>query len=479
MKFTNDIKFNKPPMSNRLLKIVYSGELFKNNSSEVSIVYGFGENWENTTEQKMYKTSYGFCYTILIENYNTFNFCFKNEQNIWDNNNNFNYIAPIEISNNDSIISQVSDQEVNKIVNENIDNIVNAIDIDFSNQENVQTIESKEDSELLDSLVNDLFEEYGFNNTKETNKEISEAPSLSSDIDEKDKIFTKIEEELNNKNKRKEISEEENFKEMSKMFNDLIDELQTPKSIKLDVGNEIENLFNNTFTDDFVTSKNTDENYIPLTDDVNLETEEKNSDITISNEKTEKNIFDFEDLDFDFSIPNNLNVVEKPRDFSDSFYDDQDISTHDYLDFQQIVDSTISDLNKETASVNEAFDEEFKKQSEEFDKAISEYSEYFDSLIEEIISSPTTSLSKSVSNEEVFEKEQNQLVVSQTENTAIAKVNTNTDLSADGVSQEYALYDYKSYSFLYMIKRRFKMLVSTIFNKIPKIFGRQPNIDEK
>lgn len=93
MDFTKDILFDHSPTVNHDLTITYHG--FLNDSENVSIVYGFGENWENTTETNTTKTENGFVAKIKMLDFDTFNFCFKNSNNVWDNNSHCNYISPI------------------------------------------------------------------------------------------------------------------------------------------------------------------------------------------------------------------------------------------------------------------------------------------------------------------------------------------------------------------------------------------------
>ena len=93
MDFTKDILFDYSPTVNHDLTITYHG--FLSDSEKVSIVYGFGENWENTTETSTTKTENGFVAKIKMLDFDTFNFCFKNSNNVWDNNSNCNYISPI------------------------------------------------------------------------------------------------------------------------------------------------------------------------------------------------------------------------------------------------------------------------------------------------------------------------------------------------------------------------------------------------
>ena len=95
MEFTNDIYFDNNLQSGKNAKITYSGELYKNGSELVNLVSGFGGNWDYTSSIPMKKTENGFVAEIEIKDFDTFNFCFSNENNCWDNNNSFNYISPI------------------------------------------------------------------------------------------------------------------------------------------------------------------------------------------------------------------------------------------------------------------------------------------------------------------------------------------------------------------------------------------------
>lgn len=93
MEFTKDIEFNNSPTAEQELILNYHGYL--SNSPELTLVYGFGENWEHTTETPMVKTSSGFSVKINMLDFETFNFCFRNSNQEWDNNGNCNYISSI------------------------------------------------------------------------------------------------------------------------------------------------------------------------------------------------------------------------------------------------------------------------------------------------------------------------------------------------------------------------------------------------
>lgn len=97
MELTKNIFFNTDKlMQNSIVKISYTGKLFEDNSEEVYIHYGFGLNWEHLNEIKMEKTELGFQTELALLDSDTFNFCFRNENNEWDNNNNANYIFELE-----------------------------------------------------------------------------------------------------------------------------------------------------------------------------------------------------------------------------------------------------------------------------------------------------------------------------------------------------------------------------------------------
>ena len=97
MELVKNIFFNTDKLvENTKVKISYIGKLFQDDSEEVFIHYGFGTNWDNLNEIKMEKTELGFQAEIDLISSDSLNFCFRNSQNVWDNNENQNYIFPIE-----------------------------------------------------------------------------------------------------------------------------------------------------------------------------------------------------------------------------------------------------------------------------------------------------------------------------------------------------------------------------------------------
>ncbi len=97
MELVKNIFFNTDKLvENSTVKISYAGKLFQNDSTEVFLHYGFGLNWDNLNEIQMEKTELGFQAEVELASFDTFNFCFRNGNNEWDNHDGQNYIFPIE-----------------------------------------------------------------------------------------------------------------------------------------------------------------------------------------------------------------------------------------------------------------------------------------------------------------------------------------------------------------------------------------------
>lgn len=105
MELLKNIFFNTDKLTqNSTVKISYTGKFFQDQSEEVYIHYGFGLLWENLTEVKMEKTEIGFQAEINLINADTFNFCFRNGNSEWDNNDCANYIFPLEKIETDLVV---------------------------------------------------------------------------------------------------------------------------------------------------------------------------------------------------------------------------------------------------------------------------------------------------------------------------------------------------------------------------------------
>ena len=171
MEVTNDVIFNTNLFQNEKVKLTYKGYLFKANSTEVSIVYGYGDNWENTTEQPMTRTLQGFTTELEIQNFDKINFCFKNSYNEWDNNNYQDYhadilppVLPLESSTTDYSESQEIGLES---INEKatlLDEILSEYTLYFDNREEFNF------QKFVNNIVDEIIAESTF------------APTLAEDV---------------------------------------------------------------------------------------------------------------------------------------------------------------------------------------------------------------------------------------------------------------------------------------------------------
>ena len=91
-------------IENSNVKLSYTGKFFQDDSQEVFIHYGFGNNWDNLNDIKMEKTDLGFQAELNLGTGDTFNFCFRNNNDEWDNNDGKNYIFPLEKVQNELIV---------------------------------------------------------------------------------------------------------------------------------------------------------------------------------------------------------------------------------------------------------------------------------------------------------------------------------------------------------------------------------------
>lgn len=97
MELSKNIFFNTDKLiENSTVKISYTGKFFQDDSENVYLHYGFGINWDNVNEIQMEKTDLGFQAEVNLLEGETFNLCFKNGNEQWDNNEGQNYTFPIE-----------------------------------------------------------------------------------------------------------------------------------------------------------------------------------------------------------------------------------------------------------------------------------------------------------------------------------------------------------------------------------------------
>ena len=97
MELTKNIFFNTDKLvENSDVKISYTGKFFQDGSEQVFLHYGFGINWDNVNEEEKKKTDLGFQAEINLLEGESFNMCFKNGNDEWDNNEGQNYSFPME-----------------------------------------------------------------------------------------------------------------------------------------------------------------------------------------------------------------------------------------------------------------------------------------------------------------------------------------------------------------------------------------------
>lgn len=97
MELLKDIYFNTDKLvENTNVKVSYTGKFYQGDNDKVFIHYGYGKNWDNVQEVEMKKTDLGYQTELNLGKNETINFCFKNQNNEWDNNFGKNYIFNVE-----------------------------------------------------------------------------------------------------------------------------------------------------------------------------------------------------------------------------------------------------------------------------------------------------------------------------------------------------------------------------------------------
>lgn len=97
MELVKDIYFNTDKLiENTKVKVSYTGKLYQGNNEKVFLHYGYGKDWNNVNEIEMSKTDLGYQAELDLTGCDTINFCFKNQNNEWDNNCGNNYVFDIE-----------------------------------------------------------------------------------------------------------------------------------------------------------------------------------------------------------------------------------------------------------------------------------------------------------------------------------------------------------------------------------------------
>lgn len=362
MKLYPNIEFSNNLIENEETTITYSGYLFQNNSDSVTIVYGFGNSWNNTTELEMQKNENGFSAKVKALEFSNFNFCFRNSNYQWDNNNYQNYTAPISkpklneafiINENviENIMNDILEYDVSQIKNDTqskiseeqeIVNTIEDFEIDIKNDEPID-IESSavnitEEASLakdIEQVFNDLYSKVDSDNETETNLENNSENSelnINSLIDE---ILSPVEESTSFNEDTYTVSEEniipdnsieesEEDEQVNTLINDLIENLYENVNSNLELSSKIN--INDNFSENIINDlTNNSENIL---EDELSNTNEDNLEINISNiiENIENNPINDEDFNFENEIQEEIN--NSINEFSeDSLFDNLNSNT--------------------------------------------------------------------------------------------------------------------------------------------------------
>ena len=173
----NDIIVNK---NNNELYINYFGKLYKDNSKNVGIRFGYTNNWDNSNEKSMTKTDRGFETTInLLPNYDVINFCFFNEKAEWDNNNTTNFSVNLKNENSSYYIKDSGLLLISEVQNK--------VFLPYTAKEVLELLESNENEyrsveEVIENEYIKPFEYYKFpfmSRFKETVKLVTKREKMS------------------------------------------------------------------------------------------------------------------------------------------------------------------------------------------------------------------------------------------------------------------------------------------------------------
>ena len=285
MEFTNEIFFNKKLIQNETVLITYSGKLYKEYSAEISIVFGFGENWDYTQEVKMQEKENGFEAAITLKNYDTFNFCFKNNYNIWDNNSGFNYIAKIEPAKDEINENQATFESQSEKSEETKEEFLN--DAQVITEEQKQAAIEEAFNNLLNSIMDFKEEDINKNVNLENGFGLQSVDEIKeTDFTSCDDIFNELFNDLANsesseKTNIQNIEKEENVQENSdSQLEELLNNYneKKKKKNKIITSKELDELMDNILNSIIEESQSEQENINQA--EINQETKENNFEIS-------------------------------------------------------------------------------------------------------------------------------------------------------------------------------------------------------
>lgn len=467
MEFSINIKFNDYLTKNENSTITYSGALFKNGSESVTIVYGFGDNWSNTTEQLMEKTSDGFVAEIKILDFEKFNFCFRNANYEWDNNNNQNYISPIlDEKTNDSFI--INEDIITPIL-ENLMEDLPAEEIALTNNETelestVETISEIETTTYDENALSfniEIEENIIENNTRDTNDiPAVDEQTVSKNIEkiqDIEKIFDELYQLENSSVEETTVLEiEDNASiEETKIENISIENTQeddtqiSDKQILLDdILSSNSQTTNEEKSSNFNMNSLIDEILSPIVKSSIFETELESEPVTFFSESTIVN-------------EETTTQVDAPITFDNSEENDEKVDS--------LITNLISDLqanldqNAETENIIEENIEETEKTSSTETNKNEENNDISSTTNEVINSSVTTGTVEQTLNEVI-------------EESLIDVLNNDNKQKAETTNTETGLIvSPRALNKFYLFKKKVKVAVCKIFSIIPKILSADKN----
>ena len=480
MSISTDIKFSSNLIVSETVTLTYSGYLFQNNSDSVTVVFGYGDNWENTTEQLMEKKENGFVTDIKVLDYDKFNFCFKNSNNNWDNNFNSNYIVPIEkqektnkfIINEDyisDIINCLIENDVSEIVDtipilefadeketpitnnesknisiedfldeDNVDNstINDIVDTEINNNiENIETSNEDTNETIIDNEINNVFEETNQELTETLNDTTVELIENIDIIEETDNSDSTIDTIIETK------VEENNTSSLNFDMNSLVQEVLSP-IVTPEVVEESETSQINVYS-------LIDEILSPMVSSTNFEEEFTETTEQITTEDSSNTILDT--IELDDNNPNKENV-QKLFELTMGTS-----ATQENGDIQKIIDETekaIDEIQNIFDSINDS--------SLEIENYNSDY------YIEEapIVEESTTDI------EDTFEP-------SLIETTKTAKIESLLTAKDSSSEQTALVVSNRTLGAFYRFKKKIKISFFRFFRTLPKLFSQNILNEEK
>lgn len=351
MNYYADIKFSCELLQNENVNVTYSGDLFKRNSDSVTIVFGFGDNWSYTTEQLMEKTENGFTAEIKLLNFDKINFCFRNSNYEWDNNNYQNYTAPI------------SEPQIEEafIINENI--ICEILDNLF--EKDISKIENNLYSQESINISETVKETVDAKNDVSQNANLEEKIEFSVDVEKKEPIS--IEESIVNSTEEVELNND-----LENIFNDFYqDSTNTENNIEKNI-NETKNSVEKQDLLTDILSKNKEENtetvtkfnmnnlideiLSPIVHSSTFEEENLSSISSFKKEEIEVTSDEFIDNSIDNLISNlyeNVTTIRPSENFSNTTIENQEIKGNFDIEDLEQEEPLINVLNSKTTEQSE------------------------------------------------------------------------------------------------------------------------------